>query len=94
MSAMSVVFQSRCARLLELVVHLFDDLATHGVQFVGGVGHRRVEPDQDRVHLVAAGQEADARMLVVAGPGENVVAQSLAICAEGGADDIRDRLCK
>ncbi len=78
------------ARLGELLADLFDDLETHGVQLVGGVGRRRVEPSQGQVHLVASGQEADAGMVVVTGGRQHFVPKRIPVGRQRGADDLVD----
>ena len=79
-------------RLDELVAHLVDDLAAHGVQFVGGVRRRGVKASHRPVHVLPVGEEADAGMVVVTSEREDVSPQSVSVAGEGGADVVVDGL--
>jgi hypothetical protein len=54
-----------------LLRDLVDDLAAHGMELLGGGVHGGVQPGQGVVHVIAVGQVAQARVLVVARVGEH-----------------------
>ena len=69
----------------DLLPHLPDDLAPHGVELVGREAHGGVLSGQGAVHRLAVRQVADARMVVVAGRGEDRGAQHVPVGRQGRA---------
>ena len=70
--------------------HLVDDFATHGVELLGGRVHGRMQPDQRAVHLLAVGEVAEARVVVVAGVGEDRRPERVPVGRERGTGVVID----